>query len=469
MMNIGISKDGGTPFVAPPSKKAAVEQKPAANVNGGQGVKNEAKTDAVNHKPNEAVETHLTEHPLKKYSMKLLQHSFERHISQMELLQTNSQQSQQAKSDIDILRGLDVGKAMNAAKEKSLFDFEQVANNVLDFVGGALTSAAQSGADNEKLNNMLGQARKGVSKGIAEARKILGSDIVKGDDVDLGINKANDLITGGFNLFEKQINDPDRTTHIFTHKSYQEQMSEQVQNNAAIEISTKDGDKVSINFESIQAYQERLLSSESMLQSQDDGTSYYIEQLTEHQRASFNSHEFAFSVEGELDKEEIKAIGDIVKNVSKLADEFFNGDIEAAYKKAGELGFNEQQIAGFALDLSSTKTVQVSAAYKEIQAYQSEQVNMPESVKQPLKDYAQKLLQLVEQTQERLGSKEDLQNTVKEVIGHNFQLRGNQLLEAFNRFNHFNGSLVASELFTPAGLDNREQAKLVDTMLQMMR
>jgi hypothetical protein len=53
------------------------------------------------------------------------------------------------------------------------FDFEKIAKNVLNFVGGAIKNAQSNGADEDKLNSLFEQASSGVLKGIKLAEKDL--------------------------------------------------------------------------------------------------------------------------------------------------------------------------------------------------------------------------------------------------------------------------------------------------------
>ena len=69
----------------------------------------------------------------------------------------------------------------------SLFDFEKVAKNVLNFVGGVIRGAAEGGANDEKLNNLFSQAREGVSKGFAMAEKDLAGFM--NDEIEEGITR----------------------------------------------------------------------------------------------------------------------------------------------------------------------------------------------------------------------------------------------------------------------------------------
>ncbi|MGL5976109.1 MAG: DUF5610 domain-containing protein, partial [Aeromonas sobria] len=57
---------------------------------------------------------------------------------------------------------------------ETLFDFQSVADNVLQFVTGRLGAARADGKSDEDLTGMMEQARKGVDKGFGDARKQLG-------------------------------------------------------------------------------------------------------------------------------------------------------------------------------------------------------------------------------------------------------------------------------------------------------
>ena len=102
-------------------------------------------------------------------------------------------------------RRFDNSQYANAAPEasKSLFDFETVANNVLKFVGGVVRGAAKSGADDETLTDLIGQARSGVAKGIAMAQKDLAG--LMNSEISQGIEKSREAIGNGINELEDEV------------------------------------------------------------------------------------------------------------------------------------------------------------------------------------------------------------------------------------------------------------------------
>lgn len=63
---------------------------------------------------------------------------------------------------------------------------------------------------------------------------------------------------------------------------------------------------------------------------------------------------FEFSVEGELDAEELHALNELLGQVGDISDMFFNGDLEGAFSAATQLSFNKEEIGYFSVNLSRT-------------------------------------------------------------------------------------------------------------------
>jgi hypothetical protein len=71
-----------------------------------------------------------------------------------------------------------------------------------------------------------------------------------------------------------------------------------------------------------------------------------------------------FSVEGELDEGELRALNDFLTQVGDISEQFFNGDLGRAFELAKELSFDRSEIASFdlALTMSKTEVAQTSFA-----------------------------------------------------------------------------------------------------------
>ena len=362
-------------------------------------------------------QAHISQQSTSKLGLSILQQNFSQ---QLEVWQKSSAE----KVDMNQASFEDI-----KARNEKLFDFEAVAKNVLKFVDGVITSAQESGAETEQLNDMLTQARKGVAKGVADAKKILGVSEEQDDDLSNGIKKAHGLINNGLDDLYKRINGLAQPQSIF-EAGLQSQTTES--QSTKLELTTKDGDKVLIDFA-------RLNEQVNILQAKQADSEQGSESNLFMLSSQYSQESLHFSVEGELDDDELAAIADLVKNVSSVADEFYNGDVEAAYEQALKLGFDQSEISNFALDLNK-RVSQSTVAY---QSYaESDKAALPKSVEQPIMAYVEKLKDMVAQGANQLQDEQEVAHLVSQVFSNQFQLKGNELLEAVNRFNHFNQQLL---------------------------
>ena len=144
--------------------------------------------------------------------------------------------------------------------EPITFDFEEVAKNVMEFVSGAIKGAQSSGASNDKLAEMMAQARAGVDMGFEMAREELGGMDMLTDDVQAGMDKSYGLIQNGLNNLDEELFGTKTNTDAQL-VSQSMTMSEQEQ--GSISITTLDGDNINISFANDMTF--------GLSQSQQDG------------------------------------------------------------------------------------------------------------------------------------------------------------------------------------------------------
>lgn len=367
----------------------------------------------------------------------------------------------------------------NKEKEASLFDFEEVAKNVLNFIGGALKNAKNKGADDEELNSIFEQASSGVLQGIKLAEQDLAGFL--NEEITEGINQSKALIDEGIANLRRDIFNPD-----YAEESIEQQLAvdntsvayEKLQS-GELNIRTKDGDNVTLTFEDFQQFefnqrqvqqlQEEVVSNESTLQenavdntiSQSPADEASIENTTEdpvvkapeaetlpsvtEQNAIFHQqNSLSFSVTGELDEEELQAIGQLVADTNDLAEEFFNGDIETAFNQALELGFDEQELSSFALQLTKVENTQVIRAYETVSRYDGEnEESDPARAVKPVTEYLDKLLNVLDGSRQQLENNASYENVVNELINRlGDEVATPDLISAINRFNEFNQKLI---------------------------
>lgn len=385
--------------------------------------------------------------------------------------------------------GLPVPKQDELDKPKeSLFDFEEIAKNVLNFVGGAIKHAQSKGADEASLQSLFEQASSGVLKGISMAEKDLAG--MMNEEIENGIDRSQALIEQGIQQLKDQVfgsadaeQSPVSSSAIYTQSaSYQKSES------GELNIRTRDGDQVSIRFEDLEQFQlnrqvlidaeqaktteskpvipqtasetpdtasEQIedplatepavenTSSDSADQTQGNVQPPTANVAAKEQYLHFERSAFSFSVEGELDEDELKAIGNLVSDAADLADEFFHGDIDIAFNQALELGFDEQELTGFALQLTRVEQVQVIQTYESVSHFKDDrQSSDPAKAAKPIAHYLDKMLDVVEESRQRLQDGDAYENMINDLINQMGEVHTPDLISAINRFHSFNKKLL---------------------------
>ena len=118
----------------------------------------------------------------------------------------------------------------------------------------------------------------------------------------------------------------------------------------AIDLVTAEGDRVSIRFRT-----KEVVSGSVTQSTAADGTS-----STATKGSVFSRGGVKIEVNGDLNADEQKAIGDLLGKVDDIATQFFSGDVQAAFSAAGSLGVDSDQIAAYRLNLTYSRKI---AAY----------------------------------------------------------------------------------------------------------
>ena len=333
-------------------------------------------------------------------------------------------------------------------KNKSLFDFEKVARNVMRFVGGVIEGAARGGADQDKLNSLFSQAREGVAKGIAMAEKDIGSFM--NDEIKEGIDRSRNLINDRIDSLEKRLLGGEESDAVSgVNASLMAGASDSRSGN--ILIRTRDGDELTLSFESLRqfqyAQQTQVTTSGNQTSGSDEGSGTNNYTTTASQSSLYQYFErsgVSFSLKGELDEDELKAIADLVGEANDLADTFFAGDLDKAFEEALSLGFDDKELVGYALQLNHTKQSQVVEAYESIQHYRDENAdaNKYGNMVSPISQYMDKMLSTMDSAGEKLQSGEDYSSMIAGIINKMEDVQVPDLISAINRFHAFNQRLL---------------------------
>ena len=284
---------------------------------------------------------------------------------------------------------------------ETLFDFQSVADNVLQFITGRLGAARADGKSDDDLTEMMEQARKGVDMGFGAAREQLGDWATENEDIKTGIDQSYKLIQDGLEEFEKEFFGKVSTTEMGAAEMASRQQG-------YLEIQTKDGDKVVLRFND--SWQVKSENSES-------GSQFSLK----------SSQSFSFSLEGDLSSDEMDSIGKLIKGIDDLAGNFFSGNFEDLLKKAGELKLDDSQLASYSLKLK--QSVKLSQTYQGASSLQD--------LLKPLADYLPKLNQVQQQADTLLP--ESQQQALTPVV---LAARGQTEPAQVNSFTSFNQRML---------------------------
>lgn len=259
------------------------------------------------------------------------------------------------------------------------FTPEKVAGRILGFIEQRLQSEAAAGADPAKLDRLLSQAREGVEKGFAEARKILdGMGVLKGQ-VAGDIDDTYKRIQDGLGDLDKRFGSavPSASDKVAV-AGYSERFSALAET-FDLSITTRDGDRLRISVTQASASW-----SQSSFAASGDGKSTSV--AASSQSGSMRIGGWQVSVEGELDADEIKALEKLFSQVQDLSDKFYAGDLAGAFDRAMALEMDSEQLASMSLRLTQTSVRQATDAYGAVAGQGASAVNSD------LQDYAQGLL-----------------------------------------------------------------------------
>lgn len=303
---------------------------------------------------------------------------------------------------------------------------EKVAGRILGFIEQRLQSEAAAGADPAKLDKLLSQARDGVEKGFAEARKILdGMGVLKGQ-VAGDIDDTYKRIQDGFGDLDKRFGSaaPSASDKVAV-AGYSERFSALAET-FDLSVTTRDGDRLRISVAQASASW-----SQSSFAASSDGKSTSVVGSSQSGRMQIGG--WQVDVEGELDDDEIKALEKLFSQVQDLSDTFYAGDLAGAFDRAMALDMDGEQLASMSLRLTQTSVRQATDAYGAVAGQGASAVNSG------LQEYAQGLLDALRSAGDLA---QDAGGMLKELLKGGFSLDGRFDQPRLEKADNLNRSLL---------------------------
>ncbi|WP_319380953.1 hypothetical protein [Thiomicrorhabdus sp.] len=191
-------------------------------------------------------------------------------------------------------------------------------------------------------------------------------------------------------------------------------------NSMSLQLTTRDGDKVSVDFRQLYAYFHAEAESQQF-QAGPQGVQYFSER-SELESSAF-SEAFGFSVEGELDEEELAAIQGVFEQVNALSEDFFDGNLDEALQHAMAFDIDFGQLQSLDLQLSHAEVR--TGLYEETSRLNSPVErgevdpavdSAPKSTMQALPDYLQKWHNVMQQLSSLFSGEQDFVNQLEAQV-----------------------------------------------------
>lgn len=248
------------------------------------------------------------------------------------------------------------------AKSSEPMTANKAANTILGFIERRLQLDVADGATKEQLQARLDAGLEGFKKGFAEAAEKLKALSMLSPEIEADISDTyNQVMTGLDALRAKFIedaapkaNEPAVAADVvqpaqINNTAMQEGLYEYAEaRNFRFELTTQEGDKVSIRASS---------SLGVSVSAGRDAKGIYSN------ASQSSASSFELLIEGDLNEGELKAINQLLGRVDELAGQFYAGNLDKVFDKALSLGYDDQQIASYSLNLSQVQIQQVAVAY----------------------------------------------------------------------------------------------------------
>lgn len=248
------------------------------------------------------------------------------------------------------LQGVDDLKQLDSRD----FTPRKVAVRISDFVELGLAQARRSGKSETEVEQLRQQAIGGIEKGFAEARSILGNMNLLSDEIAATIDNTLDQTLSRLQGLAPTASQPSlggSRTSVLAAERYQ------AAETLSLKVKTQDGDDVTITF-----------SRQSDVQSSVGGYADSSVAGVSFSMDRSDRSDYRFSVAGDLDEAEIDALQSLIKDVNEIADDFFDGDIQAAFAQASEFRMDKTELASMNLQLTRSANYSSVSAYEQVQS-----------------------------------------------------------------------------------------------------
>ena len=353
---------------------------------------------------------------------------------------TESSQQLSNTQNVSESKKIEQAEATESSRADS-FNVDELVETIYNFTSSRVAEAQANGATEEEVSALWDEALSGVEKGFGEAKEILEDMDLLDEALAMKINSAYGQIVDKMEqekissddvsamvsnaiLDETEISDAERNELTGVQRSAADESSVQALNvnerlidklsdlpvvndqklswggqvntdydyyqsqTFSLDIKTSEGDTIQIR---------SAVQDASYFESAISGRSLSAQWTTE------SSSGYSLSIEGDLNEQELADLDALLAEVNSLANEFYDGSLDKAFEMASSIGIDGTSLSSMNLSLREVESYATSM-------YES---NSPSASKvpqglEPLKEYAEKLIEQQQKWQEQFNSEEGL-------------------------------------------------------------
>lgn len=259
------------------------------------------------------------------------------------------QVQERALSSIGQALGMEVGQLKSLKAED--YTPERVAERITSFVAQGLESARLRGKSEDELQSLYESAVKGAKQGFQEARELLDSLQVLTGNIAKQVDETERLTFEGLGKLAPRQAAQSSMTGVAAAQRFAQA------DDFSLSLKTREGDTVQIRFG-------RSLEAQGSFAFVRDGSGNQAAILDVSRSEQTG---FQFSVEGDLNADELKAIHTLIQDIAGLARDFFNGDVQKAFEQAPGIRFDGGQLAAMSLTMSRSERFSAAQVYEGVQ------------------------------------------------------------------------------------------------------
>lgn len=246
------------------------------------------------------------------------------------------------------------------------------ANNILKFIELRLQQDKKDGATLEQLSSRIDAGLEGFELGYKQANEALGQLNLLNPELESEISLTQSKVLEGIeqlkqtylgtvpedtNVTDDPNNDMPKSASVTSTEQFVQGQQSTQANEFSFDLVTADGDKVTIYTSALMARKNESGYSSSLQNGQ-------LVEMAYQSHAELKQSQFMFSVEGDLDEDELVAINNLLNNVNDLAKDFYSGDVETAFNKALSMDYDAAEISEFSISLTQIKNFTAYKAYQ---------------------------------------------------------------------------------------------------------